>query len=78
MSNDEQVMNFIRDQFEQVNNRLDQHFELFSQHVKDDKALAEHIAQVDKEVTFAKGVAYVLSGGTALMAGLTGWWKHGP
>ena len=75
MSNDEQVMNFRRDQFEQVNNRLDQHFTLFSQHVEDDKKLADHIVAVDKEVTFAKGVAYVLSGGTALGAWLTGWLK---
>lgn len=75
MGNDEQVIQFIRDQFEQVNNRLDQHFELFQQHVEEDKKLSDHIAAVEKEITFAKGVAYVLSGGTALAAWVVGWFK---
>ena len=75
MSNDEQVMNFIRDQFEQVNNRLDQHFELFSKHVDDDKKLADHIAAVDKEVTFAKGVTYAVNGVAAAVYAVVGWGK---
>ena len=60
---------------QQMHSRLDKHFELFRQHTEDDKKLAEHIATIEHEVTFAKGVAYVLSGGTALGAWLTGWFK---
>jgi len=58
---DDQLVSIIRDNFERVNERLDK--------------LDEHISQVDRKVMFAKGVAYVLSGGTAFAAWVTGWFK---
>ena len=76
MATDEQVIQFIRDQFEQVNNRLDQHFELFQQHVEEDKKLSDHIIAVDKEVTFAKGVTYAINAMSAIVAWLFGWAKQ--
>jgi len=65
MPNDDQVMDLIRDQFEQVNKRLDQHYDLFQKHTEDDKRMADHIIEVEKEITFAKGIAYVLGGITS-------------
>ena len=59
----------------QFNERMDRQDEMFERHVEDDKKLSDHLAIVDKEVTFAKGVAYVLSGGSALMAWISGWVK---
>lgn len=59
----------------QFNERMDQQHEIISAHIEDDKKMAEHIASVDKEITFAKGVAYVLSGGTALGAWVSGYFK---
>lgn len=59
----------------QFNERMDKQEEIFSAHVQDDKELAEKLDTVRSEVTFAKGVAYVLSGGTAFAAWVTGWFK---
>lgn len=59
----------------QFNERMDRHNEIFATHVEDDKKMADHLAAVDKEVTFAKGVAYVLSGGTAFAAWVSGLFK---
>lgn len=39
------------------------------------KDLSDHIQRVDKEINFAKGIAYVLSGGSALAAWSTGLFK---
>ena len=75
MDSNDQNMNFIRDQFEQVNNRLDQHSALFNQLLADDRKLAEHIAAVDKEVTFAKGVTYAVNAMSAGTAWFFGWSK---
>lgn len=58
MANDDQLLALLRDNFDRMNERLDK--------------LDAHIAEVDKEVTFAKGVAYVLSGGTAFAAWVSG------
>lgn len=60
---------------ETVGRRLDEHNIIFQRHTEEDKKLSEHITAVDREVTFAKGVAYVLSGGTALSAWFMGWGK---
>ena len=57
------------------NERMDKHYELFSAHVEDDKKLTEKLNAINNEVTFAKGVAYVLSGGTAFAAWMTGHFK---
>lgn len=86
MSMDEQSFDLLMSKLEsleagqsriesQMHSRMDKHFALFQQHADDDKKLAEHIMALDREVTFAKGVAYVLSGGTALGAWVTGWFK---
>ena len=61
MASDDQLLTLLRDNFDRVNQRLDK--------------LDEHITQVDREVMFAKGVAYVLSGGTAAVAWVSGWFK---
>lgn len=60
---------------EQFNARLDRQNDLFEQHVKDDKALAEHIIAVDKEVTFAKGVTYAVNAAGAFLVWVAGWGK---
>ena len=75
MENDDYLLQFMQEQFKQVHNRLDQHYELFQKHTEDDRKLAEHLHTVEKEITFAKGVAYVLSGGTALGAWVSGYFK---
>lgn len=59
----------------QFNERMDRQNEIFINHVEDDKKLAEQFNEVRREVTFAKGVAYVLSGGTAFAAWMTGHFK---
>ena len=59
----------------QFNERMDKQDELFNTHVEDDKRLSDRINGVEKEVTFAKGVAYVLSGGTAFAAWVSGAFK---
>jgi len=61
---------------ESLGRRLDAHNLIFQQHTEEDKKLAEHILSVEREVTFAKGVTYGVNGVTALIAGLSGWWKH--
>ena len=61
MDREDQLLAMIRDNFDRMNERLDK--------------LDTHIAQVDKELTFAKGVAYVLSGGTAFAAWVSGFLK---
>ena len=59
----------------QIDDRLRQHFDLFQSHTEEDKKLADHIMQVDKEVTFAKGVTYAVNGASAAVAWLIGWSK---
>lgn len=59
----------------QFNERMDKHDELFAVHIADDKKMSDHIISVEKEITFAKGVAYVLSGGTAFAAWVSGAFK---
>ena len=59
----------------QINGRLDKHYELFQAHVEDDKKMADHLAAVDKEVTFAKGVTYAVNGIAAVVYSFTGWGK---
>ena len=76
MTDNDQIMNFIRDQFEQVNHRLDEYNAIFQKHLEDDKLLAEHINNVDKEVTFAKGVTYAVNAMSAAVAWLFGWSKQ--
>lgn len=59
----------------QFNERMDRHYEMFQAHAEEDKKLGEHLSAVEKEITFAKGVAYVLSGGTAFAAWVSGAFK---
>ena len=58
----------------QINGRLDKHYELFQDHVKDDKdqadRLEKHIGSLDKEITFAKGVTYTINTIAAVVYGL--------
>ena len=56
----------------QFNERMDRQDELFTKHVDDDRAVSEKVDLLGKEVSFAKGVAYVLSGGTAFAAWISG------
>ena len=58
-----------------LSKRLDEHNEIFAQHLKDDKNLADHIIRVDKEVTFAKGVTYAVNTVSAGVAWFVGWGK---
>lgn len=86
MSMDEQSFDLLMNKLEsleagqariesQMHSRLDKHFALFQQHAEEDKKLGEQLMSLDREVTFAKGVAYVLSGGTAMGAWVSGWFK---
>ena len=59
----------------QIDDRLRQHFELFQAHTEEDRKLADHIMDVDKEVTFAKGVTYAVNGVSAAFAWFIGWSK---
>lgn len=59
----------------QIDDRLRQHFELFQAHTEEDRKLADHIMEVDKEVTFAKGVTYAVNGVSAAAAWFFGWSK---
>ena len=60
---------------ESLGRRLDEHNAIFQRHTEEDKKLAEHIAAVDKEVTFAKGVTYTINGLAAAVYGFVGWGK---
>ena len=59
----------------EINGRLDKHYELFQAHVEDDKKMADHLMVIDKEVTFAKGVTYAINGIAAAVYGFVGWGK---
>lgn len=56
----------------QFNERMDRQDEIFATHVDDDKKVADKVTDLTREVSFAKGVAYVLSGGTAFAAWISG------
>lgn len=59
----------------QFNERMDRQDELFARHVEDDSKLSEKVNVLGTEVSFAKGVAYVLSGGTAFAAWVSGYFR---
>ena len=59
----------------QIHARLDKHYALFQAHTEDDRKLAEHIVEVEKEITFAKGVTYTINGIAAAVYGFVGWGK---
>ena len=59
----------------QFNERMDRQDELFAKHVDEDNKLHDKINALGVEVSFAKGVAYVLSGGTAFAAWVSGYFK---
>ena len=72
MSENDNIINLLRDQFEQVNARLDKHYELFEQHVQDDKQAYKQIEDVATEVKVAKRVFYVLSSASTAVLGWVG------
>jgi len=55
--------------------RLDEHYVIVAKHIEDDKEIAKAIANLDKEITFAKGVTYTINGFAALIYGWIGWGK---
>lgn len=59
----------------QFNERMDRQDELFQSHLEDDKKLADNITAIGKEVTFAKGIAYVIGLGAAGTAWTNSWFK---
>ena len=71
---DENTINLIRDAirdgFSQVNDRLDEHYKLFHEHVKDDKDAWKRIDTVAVEIKVAKRIFYVL---TSAITGVLGW-----
>ena len=58
-----------------LNDRLIEQREIIKQHIEDDKKLAEDILNLNKEVSFAKGVTYAVNGVSAAVAWLIGWGK---
>lgn len=69
---DEQIVELIRDGFEQVNRRLDEQRDLWAQHVEDDKKAWEKLDDVSTEVKVAKRVFYIIGGGVTAVLGWLG------
>jgi len=69
------VHQMIRDGFQQVNNRLDQHYDLFMEHTREDKSAWDRLHDMEKEVTIAKRVTYIVGTAMASVAGWLGWSK---
>lgn len=69
------VHQMIRDGFQQVNNRLDQHYDLFTQHQQDDKDAWKRLEILDREVTVAKRISYLIGSAATVAAGWMGWSK---
>lgn len=67
------VHQMIRDGFQQVNNRLDQHYDLFMEHSQDDKKAWRKLDDLDREVTVAKRVSYILGTAATMVAGWLGY-----
>lgn len=57
---------------QQMDRKLDEHFERFQEHVKDDKVMMDHLRIMDKEITFAKGVTYAVNAMTASVMAFLG------
>ena len=55
--------------------RLDEHYVIVAKHIEDDKETAKAIANLDKEITFAKGVTYTINGVAAAVYAFFGWGK---
>lgn len=59
--NNDLLVELIRDQFTQVNERLDKHYDLFQQHTEKDEKAWERIGNVETDLKVTKRVAYSLA-----------------
>ena len=63
------IRDSIRDGFSQVNDRLDKHYDLFGEHVKDDKEAWKKLDDVTVEIKVGKRVFYALSSALSVAMG---------
>ena len=72
MASNKDVIDLVRDQFQQVNDRLDKHYELFQAHTEKDEKAWERITDVETDMKVTKRVAYGLGVVATTIAGWLG------
>ena len=72
MASNKDVIDLVRDQFQQVNDRLDKHYDLFQAHTEKDERAWDRISGVENDLKVTKRVAYSLGVAVTTVAGWFG------
>ena len=83
MSDNDNIINLLRDEFKHVNGRLDKHYEMFEKHCEQDtemfkeftnefKTTNNRVSGVEGEMKVAKRVGYIISGAVTAVLGWGG------